>query len=102
MSERFGRYGLGFCEGAVCGNTPSAIAESIRYGVKIMSDDTISLGSKFDGNITTTFDVSELILITQKLLDLGFPQKQIKTVAGSDTLQFLRNQPPPQLTSLGI
>ena len=74
---------------------PSASAESIRYGVKILSDDGISLGSSFGDNIMTTFDASELILITQKLLDLGFPQKQIKKVVGLNTLQFLRNQPPP-------
>ena len=76
---------------------PSAIAESIRYGVKILSDDAISLGSSFDDNVTTTFDASEPILIAQKLLDLGFPQKQIKKVEGLNTLQLLRNQ-PPQLT----
>jgi membrane dipeptidase len=95
LSERFGGYGLGFCEGAVSGNTPSAIAEAIRYGVKILSNDAISQGSSFDGNIATTFDASELILTTQKLLDLGFPQKQIEKVVGLNTLQFLRNQPPP-------
>ena len=94
MNERFGRCGLGFWEGAVCGNTPSAIADSIRYGVKILSDEAIFLGSSFDGNITTTFDASELLLITQKLLDPGFPQKQIKKVVDLNTLQFLRNQPP--------
>ena len=73
----------------MCGNSPSAIAEAIRYGVKILNDDAIALGAMFDGNTTTTFDASELILVTQKLLNLRFPQQQIKKVVGLNTLQLL-------------
>ena len=95
ITSNGGLIAVGFWEGAICGNTPRAIADAISYGVKLLGDDAVSLGSDFDGNITTTFDASELILITQNLLDLGLSEKQIKKVMGENMLQFLQNHLPP-------
>lgn len=95
ITSNGGLIAVGFWEGAICGNTPRAIADAISYGVKLLGDDAVSLGSDFDGNIKTTFDASELILITQNLLDLGLSEKQIKKVMGENMLQFLQNHLPP-------
>ncbi len=95
ITSNGGLIAVGFWEGAICGNTPRAVADAISYGVKLLGDDAVSLGSDFDGNITTTFDASELILLTQNLLDLGLSEKQIKKVMGENMLQFLQNHLPP-------
>ena len=80
--------------GAICGNTPRKVAEAILYGIELLGDDAVSLGSDFDGNIVTTFDASGLVLITQNLLDLGLSENQIEKVMGGNMLQFLLDQLP--------
>ena len=94
IAEKGGLIGVGFWDGAVCDNTPKSVAEAIRYGINLIGEDHVALGSDFDGTITPGFDSSELVAITHELLELGLSELQIKKVMGNNMLVFLQQNLP--------
>ena len=84
-----GLIAVGYWDAAVCGTTADDIAEAIIYGIELVGENNISLGSDFDGSVTTGFDTSEIALITQALVDLGVSEGQIRKVMGGNMLRFL-------------
>ena len=78
----------------MCGYNPKAIVNAIRYGISLIGEDHISLGSDFDGSITAGFDTSELAAITQEMLIQGLTESQIRKVMGENMLKLLQNQLP--------
>lgn len=85
-----GLIAIGYWDAAVCGTNPNNIAAAIQYGIELVGEDHISLGSDFDGSVTTAFDASELGAITQALLTLGLSEQQIEKVMGGNMLRFLQ------------
>lgn len=55
----------------------------------------MALGSDFDGATFTTFDTSELAVLTQTMLGSGFTPEEIRKVMGENTVRFLEAQLPP-------
>jgi microsomal dipeptidase-like Zn-dependent dipeptidase len=94
IAEKGGLIGVGFWDGAVCDNTPKSVAEAISYGIDLIGEDHVALGSDFDGTITPGFDSSELVAITHELLELGLSELQIKKVMGNNMLVFLQQNLP--------
>ena len=94
IAEKGGLIGVGFWDGAVCDNTPKSVAEAIRYGINLIGEDHVALGSDFDGTITPGFDSSELVAITHELLELGLSDLQIQKVMGNNMLVFLQQNLP--------
>jgi membrane dipeptidase len=89
-----GLIGIGYWQTAVCGTDAHAIARAIRHTVSIAGIDHVALGSDFDGAVTAPFDSSELVQVTQALLEVGFTEPQIKKIMGLNVQQFLlRNLP---------
>ena len=84
-----GLIAVGYWDAAVCGTTADDIAEAIIYGIELVGENNISLGSDFDGSVTTGFDTSEIALMTQALVDLGVSEGQIRKVMGGNMLRFL-------------
>lgn len=91
-----GLIGIGYWEGAICGNSPKAIAQAIRHGISLVGANHIALGSDFDGSVTTAIDTSELAAITHELLEQGVSEAQIRKVMGGNMLTFLQNQLPAE------
>jgi membrane dipeptidase len=89
-----GLIAVGYWDGALCGNSPKLVAESIKYGIQLVGADHLALGSDFDGATTTAFDTSELAVITQELLTIGLTEEQIRKVMGDNMLRFLRQNLP--------
>ncbi|MDF1834929.1 MAG: dipeptidase [Alteraurantiacibacter sp. bin_em_oilr2.035] len=85
-----GVIGVGYFEGAVCDTSPSAIAAAIRHIAQLVGTDYIALGSDFDGAVTTRFDTSGLVHITQALLDDGFDEADIAKIMGLNALRVIR------------
>ncbi|MEM7741618.1 MAG: dipeptidase [Pseudomonadota bacterium] len=83
-----GLIGVGFWEDVTCDATPAGIADAIVYGVENFGADHIALGSDFDGTVTTTFDSSELVAITDALLDAGLTDQEVRKVMGENVLTF--------------
>jgi microsomal dipeptidase-like Zn-dependent dipeptidase len=94
ISKRGGILGIGYFDGAICDISPKGIAREIIHAISIMGENSIALGSDFDGTVTTTIDTSELSAITYQLLEQGLTEKQIRKVMGENARDFfLRNLP---------
>lgn len=89
-----GLIGIGFWETAVCGKDAKAIAKSIKYTAGIIGVSSVAFGSDFDGAVTTPFDVSGMILITDALLDEGFTEDEIQLIAGGNVVRLLQQTLP--------
>lgn len=89
-----GLIAVGYWNGAICGEHPKHIAAAIMYGIGLVGEDHVALGSDFDGSVTTAIDASELAAITHYLLEAGASESQIRKVMGDNMLSFLRRNLP--------
>ena len=89
-----GVIGIGYWAHVLCDDRPAGIAKTVKAAVDLLGEDHVSLGSDFDGSITTTLDTSELAAITQALLDANLTETQIRKVMGDNMLRVLRNRLP--------
>ncbi|WP_339721342.1 dipeptidase [uncultured Paraglaciecola sp.] len=85
-----GLIAVGYWDGAVCESNVIEIAKAIQYGIELVGSEHIALGSDYDGATSVPFDTSELIYLTQALLDLGLSERQIKQVMGANMLRYLQ------------
>lgn len=85
-----GVIGIGYWEAAVCSTSPSAVAAAIAHVRDLVGIDHVGLGSDFDGAVTTGFDASQLVVITQALANRGFSEEDIAKVMGGNVLRVLR------------
>lgn len=84
-----GVIGIGYWDTAVCGTDAAAIAKAIRYAANLVGVDHVGLGSDFDGAVTTPFDTSGLVQITDALVAEGFTDEEIGKVMGRNVLRLL-------------
>lgn len=89
-----GLVGVGFWDSAVCDFSPAGVASAIVYGIELLGVEHVSLGSDFDGTVTTAFDAAELAALTDALLAEGLSNAAIAQVMGGNTINFLRAQLP--------
>lgn len=89
IAETGGVIGIGYWETAVCGKDATAIAKAIRYTANLIGVDHVGLGSDFDGAVTTPFDTSGLVQITDALIAEGFTDEEIGKLMGRNTLRLL-------------
>lgn len=89
-----GLIAVGYWEGAVCGADPAAVVGAMKYGLSLVGEDHISLGSDFDGTVTTGFDTSELAALTHEMIAQGFTEIQIRKIMGENMLRLLSTQLP--------
>jgi membrane dipeptidase len=85
-----GVVGIGYWDGAICSTRPEAAAKAIAYVRDLVGIDHVGLGSDFDGSTTTGFDASQVVAITQALLDAGFTEDDIRKVMGGNVLRVIR------------
>lgn len=91
-----GLIGIGYWETAVCGKDARAVARAIRHVVKVGGINHVALGSDYDGAILASFDASELVQVTQALMDEGFSESEIRKIMGGNLLEFLLRNLPDQ------
>jgi membrane dipeptidase len=94
IAQTGGVIGIGFWETAVCGKDASAIAKAIRYTVNLVGVDHVGLGSDFDGAVTTPFDATGLVQITDALIAEDFTDEEIGRIMGRNTLRLLLQNLP--------
>jgi len=85
-----GVIAIGFWADVTCDHTPAGVAATIKAAIKLLGEDSVSLGSDFDGSVTTGFDASEMSALTQALIDAGLTDDQIAKVMGQNMLRVLR------------
>lgn len=84
-----GIIGLGYWEGAMCDTDPATVARAAVHIRDLVGIEHIALGGDFDGAVTTRFDTSGIVHITQALLDAGFAEQDIRAVMGGNALRLL-------------
>ena len=92
-----GLIGIGFWGAAVCDPSPAGVARSIRYAVDLLGIEHVALGSDYDGTVAVTFDASELVHLTDALLDEGFSNDEVRAIMGENLQRFLLANLPQAL-----
>lgn len=84
-----GVIGIGYWDGAICSTRPADVAKAIAHVRDLVGIDHVGLGSDFDGAVTTQFDASQVIAVTQALIDRGFSDDDIRKVMGGNVIRVL-------------
>ena len=85
-----GVIGVGYFDGAVCGTSPAQIVAAMRHIADLVGVEHVALGSDYDGSVEVGFDTSQLVQVTQGLLDDGFTGDEIRAIMGLNALRVLR------------
>ena len=85
-----GIIGIGYWEGAICSTDPRAAAKAMKHVRDLVGIQHVALGSDYDGATTVRFDTSQLVQVTQALLDEGFTADEIRAVMGENALRVIR------------
>ncbi|MDT1061105.1 membrane dipeptidase [Paracoccus sp. CPCC 101403] len=89
IAAKGGVIGIGYWADVVCGDKPADIAQAIRAAIALVGEDHVSLGSDYDGSVDAPFDVSNLAVLTQALMDAGLSDDQIAKVMGGNMMRYL-------------
>ena len=89
-----GLIGIGFWAEAVGSNHPSSIARAIRYTSDLVGVEHVAVGSDFDGAVTSSFDSSKIIYVTEALLREGFSHQEIEMIMGGNQIRFFSENLP--------
>jgi len=89
-----GLIGIGYWDAAVCDATPASIVQAFRYGIDLLGEDHIALGSDYDGAIEAPFDIAEIAILTEEMLKAGFSETEIRKVMGGNMMRFLTENLP--------
>jgi membrane dipeptidase len=89
VAKTGGVIGIGLWDTATCGTDAKATARAIRHAVSVVGVDHVALGSDFDGAVTTPFDASGWVLVTDALLQEGFAEQDIRKIMGENVVRVL-------------
>lgn len=103
VAKTGGVIGIGYWEAAVCDTSPRAAARAMKHIRDLVGIEYVALGSDYDGATTVRFDTSELVQVTQALLDEGFSEGEIRAAMGGNALRVLSGgiEPRPAGSSPG-
>ena len=85
-----GLVGIGYWDAAVCDTSPASIAKAMKHVRDLVGIQHVALGSDYDGATTVRFDKSNLVQVTQALIDAGFSDDEIRAVMGGNAIRVLR------------
>ena len=85
-----GVIAIGYWADVTCDDSPLGVAATIKAAVDLLGEDHVSLGSDFDGAVTTSFDASQLASLTHALLEIGLTEAQITKIMGGNMIRVLR------------
>jgi membrane dipeptidase len=90
-----GVIGIGFFEGATCGEDLGAVVRALRYAVDRAGAEHVALGSDFDGFVRTPIDAAGMPSLTDALLGAGFSETEIRAIMGRNVQRLLERSLPP-------
>lgn len=93
IAEKGGLIAVGMWDAAVCDPSPKGIASAIKYGVELVGEDHVALGSDWDGTVTA-ISAESLPHLTQALINEGLSEDTIRKVMGENSLRFMANWLP--------
>lgn len=90
VAKTGGVIGIGYWDGALCDTSPRAAAKAMKHVRDLVGIEHVALGSDYDGATTVRFDTSQLVQVTQALMDEGFTEQEIRAVMGENALRVIR------------
>lgn len=90
VAKTGGIIGVGYWDGAVCDTSPKSVAAAMKHIRDLVGIEHVALGSDYDGATTVRFDTSQLVQVTQALMDAGFTAEEIRAVMGGNAIRLLR------------
>ncbi len=90
VAKTGGVIGIGYWDGAICSTDPRAAAKAMKHVRDLVGIQHVALGSDYDGATTVRFDTSQLVQVTQALLDEGFTAQEIRAVMGENAMRVIR------------
>jgi microsomal dipeptidase-like Zn-dependent dipeptidase len=84
-----GVIGIGFWDEATGSGRVRDIARSMRCTADRVGVEHVALGSDFDGFVRAPFDCSQMVQVTQALLEEGFSSSEISLIMGGNVLRVL-------------
>jgi len=90
VARNGGLIGIGYWDTATCGNDARAIVKAMRYVSDRVGAGHVALGSDFDGAVTTPFDTTGLVEITDAMLEAGYSEQEIRMIMGENVVRFLQ------------
>ena len=90
VAKTGGVIGIGYWDGALCDTSPRAAAKAMKHVRDLVGIQHVALGSDYDGATTVRFDTSQLVQVTQALMDEGFTADEIRAVMGENALRVIR------------
>ena len=94
VAKHGGLVGIGFWDGAVCDISPLGVVKAIRYAIDLLGVDHVALGSDYDGSTEVAFDISEIAILTQTMIEQGFSKQEISKVMGANAIGFFLKHLP--------
>ena len=99
-----GLIGIGYWDAAVCDTSPASIAKAMKHVRDLVGIQYVALGSDYDGATTVRFDTSQLMQVTQALIDAGFSDDEIRAAMGGNAIRVLSAglvplTPPPSVSA---
>lgn len=94
IAAKGGVIGIGYWEDVTCDATPKGVAGTIVAAINLVGADHVSLGSDYDGAVETAFDTSELVALTQALMNAGLSEATIAKVMGGNMMRYLAEMLP--------
>jgi membrane dipeptidase len=90
VAKTGGIIGIGYWDGAICDTSPASVAKAMKHVRDLVGIEHVALGSDYDGATTVRFDTSQLVQVTQALMDAGFTAEEIRAVMGGNALRVIR------------
>ena len=91
VAKTGGIIGIGYWDGALCDTSPRAAAKAMKHVRDLVGIQFVALGSDYDGATTVRFDTSQLVQVTQALMEEGFTAAEIRAVMGENALRVIRD-----------
>jgi len=99
VAKTGGVIGIGYWDGALCSTDPRAAAKAMKHVRDLVGIQFVALGSDYDGATTVRFDTSQLVQVTQALMDEGFTAAEIRAVMGENALRVIRAGLVPRVSA---
>jgi len=90
VARNGGLIGIGHWDTATCGKDARSIVKAMRYVSDQVGPEHVALGSDFDGAVTTPFDTTGLVEITDAMLEAGYSEQEIRMIMGENVMRFLQ------------
>ena len=96
IAAKGGLIGIGYWDTANCGTDARAIVKAMRYVSQMVGAEHVALGSDFDGAVTTPFDTTGLVQITDAMLEAGYSEQETQMIMGENVVRFMKENLPAQ------